>query len=156
MIHQARKFICLLLSALLLCAWVIPAMGADNGADPLTWAEVVAWARSLEMQGRAAKPLNDPHDEAALSEDGYAYVYDFGTLYFDSPELTEDALAIAENMLAAENETAAEVFRLRLEGFSYAEIAERLGISENSARVVCFRVRNRIRKELEKEGYNGK
>lgn len=76
--------------------------------------------------------------------------------YYNEPELTEDALAIAENMLAAENETAAEVFRLRLEGFSYAEIAERLGISENSARVVYFRVRNRIRKELEKEGYNGK
>lgn len=76
--------------------------------------------------------------------------------YYNEPELMEDALAIAENMLAAENETAAEVFRLRLEGFSYAEIAERLGISENSARVVYFRVRNRIRKELEKEGYNGK
>lgn len=104
MIHQARKFICLLLSALLLCAWVIPAMGADNGADPLTWAEVVAWARSLEMQGRATKPLNDPHDEAALSEDGYAYVYDFGTLYFDSPELTEDAVLRGAVVLGEEVE----------------------------------------------------
>ena len=36
-------------------------------------------------------PLNDPHDEAAHSEDGYAFIYDFATLYMDRPEMTEDA-----------------------------------------------------------------
>ena len=92
MIRTMKKLICLLLTALLLCGTVHAAFAADSGADPLTWAEVVAWARALEMQGRAQAPLNDPHDEQALSEDGYAFVYDFGTLYFSAPELTEDTV----------------------------------------------------------------
>ncbi len=46
------------------------------------------------------------------------------------------------------------VFRLRTEGYTYFEIAEKFGISESSARVVFFRVKEKIRKELEKEGYS--
>lgn len=44
------------------------------------------------------------------------------------------------------------VFQLRLEGRSYQEISRRLGISENSARVLAYRTRKWLREKLEKEG----
>ena len=44
------------------------------------------------------------------------------------------------------------VILLRMEFYSYSEIAERLGISENSARVIEFRVRRWLRSVLEEEG----
>ena len=104
MIEMMKRLFCLLLSAMLLCCAAGAALAADSGADPLTWAEVVAWARALEMEGRAQQPLNDPHDEMALSEDGYAYIYDFGTLYFSSPDLTEDTVLRGAVVLGEEME----------------------------------------------------
>lgn len=46
-----------------------------------------------------------------------------------------------------------QVFLLRLEGYSFLEIAEKLQISQNSARVIDFRLKNKIRNILEKEDY---
>ena len=45
------------------------------------------------------------------------------------------------------------IFLLRVKGYSYGEIAEKEKISESSARVMDFRVKNKIREILEKEGY---
>ena len=42
---------------------------------------------------------------------------------------------------------------LRAQGYSYAEIAARLDITENSARVIEHRTRARLRADLTKEGY---
>ena len=69
-------------------------------------------------------------------------------------ETDRDAAAIAASVLEKESTLTANVFRLRTEGYTYFEIAEKLGISESSARVVFFRVKEKIRKELEKEGYS--
>ncbi|MCI8501554.1 MAG: sigma-70 family RNA polymerase sigma factor, partial [Oscillospiraceae bacterium] len=44
-------------------------------------------------------------------------------------------------LLLEKDERARTVVQMRLELFSYSEIAERLGISENSARVIEFRTR---------------
>jgi RNA polymerase sigma-70 factor (ECF subfamily) len=41
---------------------------------------------------------------------------------------------------------------MRIEGFSYYEIAKRYEISESSARVINFRTKKKIRQILEKEG----
>lgn len=43
--------------------------------------------------------------------------------------------------------------RLRSEGYSFYEIGQKLGISENSARVTEFRTRTKIREQLKKEGF---
>lgn len=46
------------------------------------------------------------------------------------------------------------ILRQRLEGWSFYEIAHAHGISENSARVIFFRARQRLKEALEKEGYS--
>lgn len=80
-----KKLLCLLLTVLLcpLCGWA-----EDSAADVLTCAELTAWAEGYIQRARAAAPLNDPSE--AFTADGYAYVYDFATLYADSPVLSED------------------------------------------------------------------
>ncbi|MCI8501544.1 MAG: sigma-70 family RNA polymerase sigma factor, partial [Oscillospiraceae bacterium] len=50
------------------------------------------------------------------------------------------------------DERARTVVQMRLELFSYSEIAERLGISENSARVIEFRTRKWLKEILVREG----
>ena len=78
----------------------------------------------------------------------------------ESPFLSTDDFSSASELeqmvntiLSTENETTRKVFELRLEGYSFYEIGENLGISENSARVVFFRVKTKIKKSLEKEGF---
>ena len=55
-------------------------------------------------------------------------------------------------LLSSELELTRRVFRMRLEGYSYYEIASEAGISESSARVVFFRVKTKLKQYLEKEG----
>ncbi|MBP0969493.1 MAG: RNA polymerase sigma factor [Oscillospiraceae bacterium] len=69
--------------------------------------------------------------------------------------LLGEAERIADSVLERETDLTRDVFRLRMDGYAYHEIAQMLGISESSARVVYFRARQKIRKELEKEGYDG-
>ena len=49
---------------------------------------------------------------------------------------------------------ARRVVQLRAQGYSYAEIAARLGISESSARVIEHRTRTWLKQQLAKEGYD--
>ena len=95
-----KTLITMLTAALLLLP--LTALAADSGADPLLLSEVDAWAAHLMELARAEAPLNDPHDSEALGEDGYAYVYDFGTLYMDSPDLTDDTVLRAAVLLTDE------------------------------------------------------
>lgn len=57
--------------------------------------------------------------------------------------LTRDA-ALAEDLLS-------ETF-LRAQGYSFAEIAQRCGVSESAARTLDFRTRHWLREQLQKEG----
>ena len=63
---------------------------AESDADALDYDELMDWAAGLQGRGRwpPGAPLNDPTEEAAYTEDGYAFVYDFATLYMDRPEMT--------------------------------------------------------------------
>lgn len=64
----------------------------------------------------------------------------------EASELSEEIRAL----LSHEPERTRNVVLMRLEGYSYYEIAKKYGISESSARVIDFRARAKIRKELEK------
>ena len=56
-------------------------------------------------------------------------------------------------LLAQKDERSRRVVYLRAEGYSYAEIAQKLAISENSARVMEHRTRTWLKTTLQKEGY---
>ncbi len=67
-----------------------------------------------------------------------------------------DGIALSElvnQLLGQKDERSRRAFSLRLEGYSFREIGEMLGISENSARVLEYRTRIYLQKELRKEGY---
>ncbi len=66
---------------------------AESDADALDYDELMNWAEGFKTRALAAgAPLNNPTEEAAYTEDGYAFVYDFATLYMDRPEMTADSV----------------------------------------------------------------
>ena len=62
-----------------------------------------------------------------------------------------ELLFTVHRLMAQKSERERNVFYMRVAGYSYAEIGEHLAISENSARVIEFRVRKSLISELEKE-----
>lgn len=52
-----------------------------------------------------------------------------------------------------ESELSRKIFNMRIDGYSYVEIAAIRNISESSARVVFFRTKNKLKKILKKEGF---
>lgn len=65
-------------------------------------------------------------------------------------ELVERIYALLEQ----EPERTQKIVKMRLEGFSFHEIGMKYGVSENSARVIDFRAKEKIRQRLKKEGYD--
>ncbi|RJE83327.1 RNA polymerase sigma factor [Paenibacillus sp. 1011MAR3C5] len=64
-------------------------------------------------------------------------------------ELAEYVLVL----LQEKDERTRAVIGMRVEGYSYAEIAERQGISESSARVIDFRTKKWLKERLAKEDW---
>lgn len=56
------------------------------------------------------------------------------------------------NLLLQKDERSGKIVNMRVEGYSYDEIALELNISEGSARVIDFRTKKWIKMILEKEG----
>ncbi|MBU5427670.1 sigma-70 family RNA polymerase sigma factor [Tissierella pigra] len=81
---------------------------------------------------------------------------DLAEIYIQQNEDIENRLYRSEiakmclTVLDKEPEQARNIVKMRIEGFSYYEIAKRYGISESSARVINFRTKKRIRQILEK------
>ncbi len=59
----------------------------------------------------------------------------------------------AEELLQNEPERVRIILKMRLEGFSFYEIGQAVGVLEGSARVMEFRAKARIKEQLEKEGF---
>lgn len=85
-----KRLFCLMLALALLP--ILPALAEDSTAGSLELEELKEWAASYKERAMATQPLNDPTAEDALSEDGYAFIYEFATLYMDRPEMTEDSV----------------------------------------------------------------
>lgn len=79
--------VCVLLA---LCAVMLPAFAQEAEETALSYDELMAWVAPYLARAQAQPPLNAPVGEEALSADGYAYIYDFATLYFDKPTLDEN------------------------------------------------------------------
>lgn len=69
---------------------------------------------------------------------------------FVKEPLTQDISFIQELIKQKDNRTQ-QLFQMRLDGYSYAEIASTLNISENSCRVMDFRLKRWLKEELKKE-----
>ena len=80
-----KKMLCVLL-ALLLCPML--ALAEESVAEPLSYQELVSWAEGYLARAKESTPLNDPADD--LTPDGYEFVYDFATLYADTPDMSND------------------------------------------------------------------
>ncbi|MBR4080325.1 MAG: hypothetical protein IKK21_00895 [Clostridia bacterium] len=85
-----KRLICLILT--LVFALGAAGASAESEAGALTWEELEAWVASYKERAMQTQPLNDPTEEAAYSEDGYAFIYEFATLYMDRPEMTAEAV----------------------------------------------------------------
>ena len=87
-----KKFFCMLLALTLALSMLPAAMAEDTTANDgmLTWEELESLAASFMSRALETQPMNDPTEAAAYSEDGYCFIYDFGYLYCDRPEMTED------------------------------------------------------------------
>jgi len=93
-----KKMLCLLLAMLLL---PVAALAEESAAGPLTYQELTAWAAGYLARAMAAEPLNKPAEN--LTADGYEFVYDFATIYADTPDMSSDT-AINAVVLQADTE----------------------------------------------------
>jgi len=84
-----KRLFCLMM-ALMLCP--VLALAEESSAAALTLEELLTWTEGYRARAMSAQPLNNPADEE--TEDGYAFVYDFATLYMDRPEMTGDAVML--------------------------------------------------------------
>lgn len=93
-----KKYLCMLL-ALLLCP--LAALADESAAGMLTHQELTDWADRYVQRARSAKPLNTSAEN--LTADGYEFIFDFATLYADTPTLSEDT-AISAIVLTSDAE----------------------------------------------------
>lgn len=113
-------------------------------SDVRTWLFTIArrrWFAYLKQKKRQVptEPLEELYDSSLPGRE-------------DRSEETEAAIAVRD-FLRREPELTRNVMELRFAGYSYLEIGKKCGISENSARVLYFRTKARIKKHLEQEGY---
>ena len=66
--------------------------------------------------------------------------------------LTREKLERVNEIISSLDEKSRITVKMRAEGYSYKEIAQRLSIAESSARTLEFRAKNKIRTILAKEG----
>ena len=81
------KMLCVLL-AVLLCP--VFALAEDSAGGMLTSQELLDWAKAYIDQAWKTEPTNIPAESQTI--DGYEYVYDFATIYADTPVLSEDTV----------------------------------------------------------------
>lgn len=126
-----KKMLCVLL-AMLLCP--VLAMAEESAAGMLTGQELTAWAESYITRARAAEPVNNPAD--SQSPEGYEFIYDFATLYADTPTLDEDT-TVSAIVLTSEDEEGPRGVRVSdplsvVVGAYYSENAALLGTRESA------------------------
>lgn len=122
----------------------LPAFRGDSAVR--TWLYGVArrtWLSSLRKR-RPAVSLDDLLER---------YVEDGMPARAGPDDDARQMLARVRELLKEYSERDAAIVELRAGGYSYAEIAARLHINENTARVAGHRARAWLKEQLKKEGY---
>ena len=94
-----KKMLCMLLCLLMLPVY---ALAEDSAAGALTLQELNQWAASYIARAMTEEPLNNP--AADKTADGYAFIYNFATLYADVPEMAADTAVNAVVVTSMEEE----------------------------------------------------
>jgi len=66
--------------------------------------------------------------------------------------ITKETVKKIKNLLLEKDERTQTIVNMRVEGYSFGQIAQEVNISESSARVIDFRTKKWIKSILEKEG----
>ncbi len=121
----------------------LPAFRGD--CDIKTWLFSIARLKWFEFL-RREKRSRSLHEKLSL------YVNEID--YHDSGTVADSDMANRiTKLLESEPEKTRQIIFMRIEGFSYYEISQKIGIAESSARVIDFRTKKKIREILAKEGY---
>ena len=84
-----KKMLCVLL-----CVLMLPVAMAEESTSPvLSMEELLNWAEGFIARAKASQPLNDP--SLTFTPDGYEFIYEFATLYGDTPEMSADTVISA-------------------------------------------------------------
>ena len=92
-----------------------------------------------------------------IQKDRYTVEYcDLLRLYIsdsvDERLVSIEKLDRIKRLLSQKDRRTQQIVGMRIQGYSFAEIAERVGIRENSARVIDFRTKRWIKDMLDEEG----
>ncbi|WMJ23787.1 RNA polymerase sigma factor [Paludicola sp. MB14-C6] len=105
-----------------------------------TW--LFSIARNLWLQNlRKQKPTLEYDDLLEL------YVTDS----FEERYIAKQAITRLQELLLTKDGNMQKVFQMRVDGYSYHEIATKLHISESSARVIDFRIKKWLKATLQEE-----
>lgn len=122
---------------------VVKSIGSFQGrSDIKTWLFSIArhrWFAWLRKNGHTEDRVSDFLPAQTKSPESHA----------EDREAAQRIMSLLEN----EPERTRRILSLRMEGYSFHEIADLLDISDNSARVIEFRAKCRIRKILKEEGF---
>lgn len=66
--------------------------------------------------------------------------------------ITKQTVDKIHELLRGKDEQTQNIINMRINGYSFREIAEKTGISESSARVIDFRIKKWLKSILEREG----
>ena len=131
---------------------VVKSIATFRGAsDVKTWMFSIArhkWCDYLRKKNR--QPETESLSELIGDSSSQCNAWKKGT---EEQVLDKELLERIYSLLALEPERTQDVVKLRMEGYSFYEIAKRQTISESSARVIYFRAKEKIRQTLEKEGF---
>jgi hypothetical protein len=87
--HHLNKGLALMLLLTVLFLPASPAKAEASSPTGLTLQELTEWADRMLVRARASQPIGGGSPSGELTEDGYEVVYDFATLYLDTPQLTD-------------------------------------------------------------------
>ena len=123
---------------------VVKSIGTFRGeADIQTWMFTIArrrWANYLRRQNRQIQA-------ETLSE-----FFESGEDALEEKTSRSETIQKIYGILEKETPRTKDIVLMRMDGFSFREIGQKHGISENSARVVYFREKEKIKRILQKEG----
>ena len=89
-----------------------------------------------------------------LTEDDLFELYAISKINIEQSYMNSELVGRIYRLLDVEPERNRNIVLMRVEGYSFYEIALKHKISESSARVIDFRIRSKLRETLKKEGYS--